>query len=284
MRPGREGGTTSGATWHAAGLVSRMVAGYALGTIHDYAVDLYRRIEQETGQAVSWHGCGSLRVATSPAQVDWVNHICGAVLARGQDTEIVGPEDVARLNPLYDIETAGVLAAIHTPKDGHVDPAGTCFAIAAGARRLEAEVIRHCRVTNVQRLPSGEWPVATEAGEILCEHVVNAGGIRHEERSHSRSPCLDVHRQLTVGFARQQVEQPRPPRVRSARARAWRSLSFNQSVPSRERRFGSRCSAARYRPACSSAPPSTPAMSGLERNSQRRPVYRLTVDPPWKAA
>ncbi len=40
---------TSGATWHAAGLVSRMVAGHALGAIHDYAVDCYKSIETETG-------------------------------------------------------------------------------------------------------------------------------------------------------------------------------------------------------------------------------------------
>ena len=56
---------TSGATWHAAGLVSRMTSGHALGKCHDYAVDLYKRIEEETGQSVSWHNCGSLRVAST---------------------------------------------------------------------------------------------------------------------------------------------------------------------------------------------------------------------------
>jgi len=44
---------TSGATWHAAGLVSRMAGGQALGAIHDYGVDLYKRIEAETGAGVS---------------------------------------------------------------------------------------------------------------------------------------------------------------------------------------------------------------------------------------
>ena len=167
---------TSGATWHAAGLVSRMVGGQALGQLHDYAVDLYKQIEAETEVAVSWHGCGSLRVATSPEHLDWINHVRDAVLARGQDAEIIDAAEVKRLNPLYDVEAAGVLGAIYTPDDGHVDPSGTCQAMAKGARQLGARVIRNCRVTDTRQLPGGEWEVVTEQGRITAEHVVNAGG------------------------------------------------------------------------------------------------------------
>lgn len=167
---------TSGATWHAAGLVSRMVGGQALGAMHDYAVDLYKSIEAETGQAVGWHGCGSLRVATSPDHMDWINHVRDAVLARGQDAHIVDAAEVARLNPLYDVKAAGVLGALHTPDDGHVDPSGTCQAMVRGARALGAEVIRNCRVTGVRQRPDHSWEVATEQGTVLADHVVNAGG------------------------------------------------------------------------------------------------------------
>lgn len=167
---------TSGATWHAAGLVSRMVGGQALGAMHDYAVDLYKQIEAETGVGVSWHNCGSLRVATSPAHMDWVNHIRDTVLARGQEAHIIDAAEVTRLNPLYDVEAAGVLGAIYTPDDGHVDPSGTCQAMAKGARQLGAKMIRNCRVADKRQLPSGEWEVVTEQGTIIAEHVVNAGG------------------------------------------------------------------------------------------------------------
>jgi len=167
---------TSGATWHAAGLVSRMIGGQALGAMHDYAVDLYKQIEAETNVGVSWHNCGSLRVATSPAHVDWINHIRDAVLARGQQAEIIDAAEVARLNPLYDVASAGVLGAVYTPEDGHVDPSGTCQAMARGARQLGAQVIRNCRVTDTRQRASGEWEVVTERGTITAEHVVNAGG------------------------------------------------------------------------------------------------------------
>ena len=167
---------TSGATWHAAGLVSRMVGGQALGSMHDYAVDLYKRIEEETETSVSWHDCGSLRVATSEVHMDWIRHIYDAVRARGQDVRLITPDEVAALNPLYDVKSAGVLGAVYTPDDGHVDPSGTCQAMAKGARQLGAEVIRNCRVIDTKQRSDGSWEVFTEAGTIIAEHIVNAGG------------------------------------------------------------------------------------------------------------
>ncbi|MBE1281679.1 MAG: FAD-dependent oxidoreductase [Rhodobacteraceae bacterium] len=165
---------TSGATWHAAGLVSRMTPGHALGTCHDYAVDLYKTIEQETEQGVSWHNCGSLRVGATEDHREWLMHTRDAVLARGQDCHWVTPAEIAELNPIYD--TSHIIGGIYTPDDGHVDPSGTCQAMAKGARMRGARVMRRNRVTDVVQQPSGEWLVRTEQGDILCEHVVNAGG------------------------------------------------------------------------------------------------------------
>ena len=179
---------TSGATWHAAGLVSRMVGSYGLGTMHDYAIDLYKRIEAETEQSVSWHNCGSLRVASTPDHVDWLQHTRDAILARGQEAHIVSAQEVKLLNPLYDVSR--ILCGLHTPDDGHVDPSGTCQAMAKGARLLGCEVVRRNRVTDVRALPSGEWEVVTEHGSIRCEHVVNAGG--YHARQIGRFSGLDL--------------------------------------------------------------------------------------------
>ena len=78
------------------------------------------------------------------------------------------------MNPLYD--TSALIGGIFTPDDGHVDPSGTCQAMAKGARQLGADIVRHNRVTDVRQQPSGEWEVITEQGTIIAEHVVNAGG------------------------------------------------------------------------------------------------------------
>ena len=126
------------------------------------------------GRLVSWHNCGSLRVASSDDHRDWLMHVRDAVLARGQDCAWVTPDEIKKLNPLYD--TARIIGGIHTPDDGHVDPSGTCQAMAKGARQLGAEVIRRNRVVEVTQRPSGEWDVVTETGTIVAEHLVNAGG------------------------------------------------------------------------------------------------------------
>ena len=48
--------------------------------------------------------------------------------------------------------------------------------MAKGARNGGAKIYRKNRVTDIQQLPSGEWKVITEKGDIVCEHVVNAAG------------------------------------------------------------------------------------------------------------
>ena len=48
--------------------------------------------------------------------------------------------------------------------------------MAKGARNHGAKIYRKNRVTDIKFLPSGEWKVITEKGDIICEHVVNAAG------------------------------------------------------------------------------------------------------------
>ena len=169
-----KGELTSGSTWHAAGQVSQAVSNYGIAKLQSYACDVYRALEDETGQSVTWHGCGSLRIAYDDDEVDWLRYTLS--VGRGLDLEmdIIGPPAISDLHPFYNLD--GIKAALHTPNDGHVDPSGACFALAAGARQLGAEVVRHNRVTDINPLPNGEWQVVTEQGAIVCEHVVNAGG------------------------------------------------------------------------------------------------------------
>jgi len=169
-----KGELTSGSTWHAAGQISHSVSHYGLAKINGYGIELYQRIEDETDQAVSWHGCGSLRLAYNTDEVDWLRYTVSVNRGLGHQMEIIGPEEIRKLHPFYNLD--GVLAALHTPHDGHVDPAGACFALAKGAKQMGASVIRDNRATDIRATESGEWEVVTEQGSIVCEHVVNAGG------------------------------------------------------------------------------------------------------------
>ena len=123
---------------------------------------------------MTWHGCGSLRLAYTEDELDWLHQTISVGKGLGFPMEIVGPEEIRRLHPYYNLD--GVKAALHTPDDGHVDPAGAAFALAKGARHLGVKVIRRNRATNVIQHENGEWTVETEQGPVRCEHVVNAGG------------------------------------------------------------------------------------------------------------
>ncbi len=166
---------TSGSTWHAAGQITHSTSSFGLGKCVDYNIGLYSgALERETGQSVSWHGCGSFRLAYCEDEMDWLRHTLSVGRALGFNIELVGPDRIAQLHPFYNLD--GVLGALHTPDDGHVDPSGITQALATGARNGGAKIIRRCRATDIKQQANGEWRVSTELGDIDCEHVVNAGG------------------------------------------------------------------------------------------------------------
>ncbi|MEM9477687.1 MAG: FAD-dependent oxidoreductase [Pseudomonadota bacterium] len=166
---------TSGSTWHAAGQITHSTSSYGLGKCVDYNIGLYSGgLEAETGQPVTWHGCGSFRLAYTEDEMDWLRHTLSVGRSLGFNIELVGPERVAELHPFYNLD--GVLGALHTPDDGHVDPTNVTMAMAAGARAKGVRIIRRCRATNITQAATGEWVVETDNGTITCEHVVNAGG------------------------------------------------------------------------------------------------------------
>ena len=173
---------TSGSTWHAAGQITHSTSSHALGRCVGYNIDLYSKVlEEETGQSVTWHGCGSLRLAYDDDEMDWLKQTISVGRGLGFPMEIVSPEEIRALHPFYNLD--GVQAALHTPDDGHVDPSGAAMALAAGARQLGVKIIRRCRATDT-RQDNGEWIVDTEQGSIRCEHVVNAGGTYARQMGH----------------------------------------------------------------------------------------------------
>jgi len=169
-----KGQLTSGSTWHAAGQCPSFIGNYSMAQIHHYSNSLYPQLEELTGQATGWHGCGGIRFATTKEELDWFRYVDGISRNVGFRMQIISPEECQRINPFVDVK--GVVAGAWTLDDGHVDPAGCCHAMAIGARKLGATIVSGNRVTNIKALPGGEWEVVTEQGNIICEHVVDAGG------------------------------------------------------------------------------------------------------------
>lgn len=169
-----KGELTSGSTWHAAGLIPHFIGSLNMAKIHSYGIDLYQKLEEETGQSTGWHGCGAIRLAIDEDQAEWYRYIQGVLDYIGVECHLIGPEEIKRHFPL--LETHGVVLGAYTPHDGHTDPSGTTNALAIGARKDGAKIYRHNRVVDINQRANGEWEVVTEQGTIVAEHVVNAAG------------------------------------------------------------------------------------------------------------
>ena len=205
---------TSGSTWHAAGQCPHLVGNYNLAKIHDYSISLYKRLEEITGQFVSWHTSGSVRFALTQRDLDWFQTMRGIAESVGFRMEIIDVAKIRELHPFVNLD--GVLAGAWTPHDGHADPTGLSNAMARGARQMGARIIRHNRVTAINPRPSGEWEVVTEQGPVIAEQVVNAAGCYARQVARmvgADAPICNIqHHYLVSGpvaeFARRDSEVP----------------------------------------------------------------------------
>ncbi|MDF1792207.1 MAG: FAD-dependent oxidoreductase [Thalassobaculaceae bacterium] len=164
---------TAGSTWHAAGLLPLFNMSYSVGQLHQYSVELYKTLQAETGQDVSFHGVGNLRLATNRDRMDeYRNYQCTAETI-GVECHLVGVDEIKKLWPLINAE--GLVGALWHPTDGHIAPVDVTMALARGARMHGAAIHQHTEVTGIER-ENNEWIVQTSKGSIRCEHVVSATG------------------------------------------------------------------------------------------------------------
>jgi dimethylglycine dehydrogenase len=196
---------TAGSTWHAAGLLPLFNMSYTVGQLHKYSVDLYKRLPAETGQEVSFHVTGNLRLATCRDRMDEYLKYCGTANTIGVPFQIIGPQEVKSLWPLAELgngsDAAPIIGALYHPDDGHIAPADLTMALRKGARSRGAEIYEQTEVTAARRTASGEWHLSTTKGEIVCEHVVCATGNYARQTGHMfglNVPSIPVEHQYIV--------------------------------------------------------------------------------------
>ncbi len=166
---------TSGSTWHAAGGFHTLNGDPNVAKLQAYTIELYKELEEISGQPCGLHPTGGLALADTPERLEWLKmaHARGRYL--GLDTEIVSAKEAKELCPL--IEEQHFIGAMWDPVDGNLDPSGTTHAYAKAARINGAEIVLRNRVVELNQRPDLTWDVVTEQGTVHCEHVVNAGGL-----------------------------------------------------------------------------------------------------------
>ena len=232
---------TAGSTWHAAGLLPLFNMSYTVGQLHKYSVDLYKRLPAETGQDVSFHVTGNLRLATSRERMDEYQKYCGTANTIGVPFKVISPQEVKELWPLIDLgngaDTPKIVGALYHPDDGHIAPADLTMALRKGARSRGAEIYEQTEVTGVAATASGEWRLSTNKGEITAEHVVCATG--NYARQTGRMFGLNVP---SIPVEHQYIVYDESPELKDYRKRGGRELAVlresDQSYYLREERMG----------------------------------------------
>ncbi len=165
---------TSGSTWHAAGLLPLFNMSYSVGQLHKYSVELYKSLEEETGQDVGIRPVSNIRLATNQDRMDEYHQYAGVAQTIGVQVDFLTPEEVIDIWPFA--KKDGLIGAIRHPEDGYVQPADLTQAFAIGARAGGGKIHRNTTVIAIEQLEDECWKITTDKGEIIAEHVVSCTG------------------------------------------------------------------------------------------------------------
>lgn len=166
---------TSGSTWHAAGLVGQLRSSASITQVLKYSVDLYKKLETETGLQTGWKMTGCLRLATNEDRWTEYRRLATTAGSFGMDMHLLSPADVKKMWPLLDV--GDLVGATFLPTDGQASPSDITQALAKGARMHGAKLVEGARVTGFNMNGSLISAIHTNLGIITCGKVVNCGGM-----------------------------------------------------------------------------------------------------------
>ena len=162
---------TGGSTFHAAGLVGQLRSSASITQLLKYSVELYSKLEAETGQATGWKANGGLRLACNHERLAEIKRQATTAHSFGLEMHLLSPGEAKELWPLMDV--SDVIGAAFLPTDGQASPSDLCQALAKGAKMEGAKIIEGCRVTGFDIRDGRVAGVQTDLGNIECEVAVN---------------------------------------------------------------------------------------------------------------
>ena len=161
---------TSGSTWHAAGLVGQLRSNANITQLLGYSIELYDRLEEETGLATGWKMNGGLRLACNEERWTEVKRQATTAHSFGLDMQLLTPQEAQDLWPLMDI--SDIVGAAFLPTDGQASPSDITQALAKGARAKGAVMRENTPVTEILTERGKLVGVRTSGGDIACEKLV----------------------------------------------------------------------------------------------------------------
>lgn len=166
---------TSGTTWHSAAQVRALRSTRNLTELIRYSINLYSRLEEETGQATGWINKGSLSIATSPDRVIHTRRQEALAHLFDVKADWVSADEAKERWPLMNADD--VLGAVWSPDDGRVSPSDLCAALAKGARSRGVKIFEHTGVTGILTEGGKVVGVETSRGTVRCDAIAVCTGL-----------------------------------------------------------------------------------------------------------
>ena len=165
---------TSGTTFHAAGLVGQLRTSANITQLLGYSVDLYKRLETETGLQTGWKMNGGLRLACNAERWTEVKRQATTAHSFGLEMHLLAPQEAQDLWPLMTIDD--LVGAAFLPTDGQANPSDITQSLARGARMAGVKIFEDTPVTRILVEDGRIRGVVTPRGTVECEKVICCAG------------------------------------------------------------------------------------------------------------
>ncbi|MCB1755497.1 MAG: GcvT family protein, partial [Gammaproteobacteria bacterium] len=165
---------TSGSTFHAAGLVGQLRSQAGITQLLGHSIELYDRLEKETGLATGWKKNGGLRLACNEQRMIEIKRQATTAQSFGLDMQILTPSEAKELWPMMDI--SDLVGAAFLPTDGQANPSDITQSLAKGARLGGVKIFEDCEVLGVSLENGRVSGIRHSQGETRCEVLVNCCG------------------------------------------------------------------------------------------------------------
>jgi len=182
---------TSGTTWHAAGLVGQLRTSINMTQLARYTSQLYRGLEEDTGQATGYRQCGSISIAATTERFEELKRSASMAKVFGLEVNVLSVAEIAEKYPL--IQTDDLYGGIHIPSDGYANAVDITQALAKGAKSRGARIFTDTKVEAILREGDQVTGVRTTEGEIRSKYVVICGGMWSRDLSASVGVNLPLH-------------------------------------------------------------------------------------------
>ncbi len=144
-----------------------------------YTTELFRTLEDETGQATGFQQRGSVSIADNAERFEELKRQASMARVFGLPVEVITPTDVADLVPAARVDD--LVGGVYLPGDGVTNPVDTTRAFAKGAQARGVTIAENTKVDRILtrdgRAVGVEYSTEGRAHRLTADVVVNAAGM-----------------------------------------------------------------------------------------------------------